>query len=340
MNRIVKNPKVEIMKTAFLSIAMIACASLVCAEGSFGVTSIAVVDGTGTRPLNVSLWYPATGGTEEYIGANAVFAGVRAGGEAPFAGGPLPVVIVSHGGLRSSENSGAWLSAKLANAGFLAVEVNAPRPATATDAVNEIWQRSNDVSMALTALLSDPVWAARVDPDRVSVVGFALGGTAALALGGGEFDPQAFVQSCNTVIGGPDCAWYGAQNVTLGAVNLRELAEPRRDERINSVIAISPEYVNVFSDGLSSLSVPTLLVTLGSETAAEEAYQTDAITQLKLLSATIFDAFPVCTPAGPDILAQDGGDPALCGVSVEAQQLVHGAIAGQIVDFLSEEREG
>mgnify|MGYP000179797984 CR=1 FL=1 len=324
------------MKTAFLSTALIVCASFAFAEGSLGVTSMIVNDAAGERPLNVSLWYQGSGGTQQNFGSNAVFEGVRAGGDASFTGGPLPVVLVSHGGLRSSDDSGAWLSAELAKAGFLAVEVNGPRPETAADAVNEIWQRSNDVSLALTAILNDTVWADRVDPSRISVVGFALGGTAALALSGGELDPQAFVQSCSTPSEEPDCAWYDAQDVAMDSVNMRELIEPRDDRRISTVVAISPEYAGVFSDDLPSIKVPALLVSLGSEIPLEASNQTEIIARLTLPTASMFDAFSVCTPAGPEILVEDGGDPALCGVSVEERQRVHDSIATQIVDFLGE----
>lgn len=286
----------------------------------------------------MTLWYEGSGGTQEDVGANAVFTGVLAGREGSLNGDRLPVVFISHGGLRSAANSGAWLAAALSRAGYLSIEINAPRPATAADAVDEIWRRPDDVSRALDALLSDSIWSEHIDQDRIFVAGFALGGTAALALGGGNFEPQSFVQSCDGAVNGPDCGWYNAQNITLGSVDLEELAEARRDPRITSVVAVAPEYLDVFSVGLTSLEVPSLVVALGGDDAQYASALAAGVTVVQVPAANVFDGFQTCTPAGPEILAEDGGDPAVCGLSAEARQQVHDAIASEIVSFIEAEQ--
>ncbi|MGL4557997.1 MAG: alpha/beta hydrolase family protein, partial [Afipia sp.] len=111
--------------------------------------------------------------------------------DAPITQGQFPLILVSHGGLRSAEDSGAWLSSALARSGRIVVEVNGPRPGTGAEAVNEIWRRAHQLSRALDAILSDPEWADHIDPDDVSVVGFALGGTAALEVAGAEISVPA-----------------------------------------------------------------------------------------------------------------------------------------------------
>lgn len=327
------------MKLAIYLFLFVACASPSFAEQSLGVTSIAVTSEDPARPLTLSLWYPGNGGTQENVGANAVFTGVIAGRNASLAMDRAPVVLVSHGGLRSATNSGAWLAAALARAGYLAVEINAPRPATAADAVDEIWRRPDDVNRALDAILSDPDWVEHIDQDSISVVGFALGGTAALALAGGEFEPQSFVQSCNKTDWGPDCAWYKAQNVVLGSVNRDELAESRRDSRISSIVAVAPEYLDAFSAGLTTINVPTLFVSLGRDNDPHTTAQANIFSQAALADASMSDGFQVCTPAGPAIVADEGGDLALCGISAEARQRAHDAIVREIVTFLEEARK-
>ena len=329
-------PETDPMKPAICLSLFVASASPSFADQSLGVASIHLTDETQNRPLALTVWYPGYGGTQENVGANAVFTGVIAGRDASLTEERLPVVLLSHGGLRSAEDSGAWLTAALARAGYLAVEINAPRPGMAINAVTEIWHRPNDVSRALDAILSDPDWSEHIDQDHISVVGFALGATAALALGGGEFELQTFVQPCNGTAGGPDCAWYQAQNVGLGSVDRNELAEPRRDSRISSIVAISPEYLDVFSGGLSSIDIPTMFVALGRDNTAHTSPQPNSFSQAIFPDATMADGFQVCTPAGPAILADGGGDPALCGLSNEARQRTHRAIVGEIVIFLGE----
>ncbi|MFW2541248.1 hypothetical protein ACN2XU_01305 [Primorskyibacter sp. 2E107] len=81
---------------------------------------------------------------------------------------PLPLIVPSHGGLRSAVDSGAWLDAALAEAGGLVVEVNAPRPRDASQATAEIWQGPTDISRTLDSLLGSADWAGRIDPGRIA----------------------------------------------------------------------------------------------------------------------------------------------------------------------------
>lgn len=324
----------KLVKSVFCFLFLAAYASSSVADQSLGMTSLDVAGGDHERPLQLSLWYPAEGGTPSPVGGNAVFLGTNAVRNAPTTGEKHPLVLISHGGLRSAADSGAWLSAKLAESGFLTIEVNAPRPGSAKQAVNEFWRRPNDVSRALDAILSDPDWAAHIDQSRISVVGFALSGTAALMLAGAAFEPQSFIQSCDTPGGGPDCTWFEAQKISLGTVDVEALALPRYDPRINSVVAIAPEYLEMFLDGLPSINTPTLLVSLGSDNGLPALAPTHVVAQTTISNATIFDGFQACTAAGPAILADDGGDPALCGVSAEVRKGMHSEISNSILSFL------
>jgi len=324
------------MKLVAFFLLFAGCVTHIFAGQSLGFATLSVTGDDQSRPLTLSLWYPGKGGLPENIGGNAVFNGVIAGRDALPAKGKLPVVLVSHGGLRSAANSGAWLSAALARAGYLAIEINAPIPDTAANAVDEIWHRPDDIRRALNTILAEPYWQKHIEDNRISVLGFALGGTAALALAGGEFDTESYVKSCSETDGGPDCAWYQAQNVTLDLVDREKLAESRRDSRIGSVVAIAPEFIDVFSNGLPLVDVPTLLLSLESNNGPH-AFATDLVEQAIVPAASIYDGFQVCTAAGPAILSEEGGDPFLCGVSAEARQRVHDLVASKIVTFLVDE---
>lgn len=321
------------MKLGRCLVLTLVCATPVLADSSVGVASLDA--GDRSRPVSLTFWYPAEGGTPENVGGNAVFLGTPAGRDAPMRTGRFPLALVSHGGLRSAPDSGAWLGAALAQAGFVAVEVNGPPPRTGQEAVNEIWRRPQDVSRALDAVLVDPAWSVHVEPTRISVVGFALGGTAALALAGGGFEAQSYGQSCDAGATGPDCAWFAAQDVALDAVEPAQLAALRRDPRIGAAVAIEPEYLDVFGSGLPELAVPTLRLVLAGEGGAQEASESVGLAQAVVPDASAFDAFPVCTPAGAAILAEEGGDPALCGASAQARRAAQAAISGRVVSFLT-----
>ncbi|WP_339694174.1 hypothetical protein [Celeribacter baekdonensis] len=285
------------------------------------------------RPLTLSIWYPSNDAASQEIGGNAVFAGTAAAINAAVPTQPLPLIVVSHGGLRSAEDSGAWLSAALAQAGAIVVEVNAPRPQSASAATREIWGRPQDISRALDMMMNSPTWKDRIDQRRISTVGFALGGTAALMGAGEKMNADLYAQSCASGHApNPDCAWYAAQDVDLATVDFTPLQQPLRDSRITSAIAIAPEYLAAFDPEASTRNVPVLLISL----SGDAALPTDASPDTLALNVTLSDAFAVCTEAGPEILREDGGDEMLCGQSQASRLAAHGAMVTAIRRFLGD----
>lgn len=319
--------------TAFALV--VACATVAVADPVLGVSTIEV---DGPRPLTLTLWYLGRGGEQDLVAGNAVFEGTAANRDALLVGDAVSLVLVSHGGLRSASDSGAWLAAALARVGHLVVEVNGPRPATAAQAVDEIWHRPNEISRALDTVLGTPAWAERIDHTRISMVGFALGGTAAITITGGVIDPHSFVQSCTGGNLGPDCGWYAAQNVSLGSVDLVNLTTPQHDPRIQATVAIAPEYLHAFSNDLAEIAAPALRISLGPQSGSPVPIDS-VLSQLSIPTATLFDGFQVCTSAGGAILAEDGGDPMLCGVSSDARRRVHDTIATEVIEFLADRRD-
>lgn len=315
-------------------VALVAMAAPCFADPAPGVASL--VDASdAARPLELTIWYPSDSEANDEIGGNAVFSGASAAPNAPVPAGRLHLVVMSHGGLRSAADSGAWLGASLARVGFMAVEFNAPRPNNAATAVNEIWRRPRDISRAVDLILGDPAWARHVDQDRMSVLGFALGGTAALSVAGAAIDPELYLQSCSTGgPGAPDCGWYAAQNVALDQVDRRELARSGRDPRFGSAVALAPEYLAAFEGSAIPAAVPTLMIRLDKDMSRSD--EGDGVRTVLIPEASRFDAFPVCTEAGPRILLEEGGDPALCGASSEIRTQVHDEIAGTIASFLAD----
>ena len=305
-----------------------------------GMAVLPVADAKGGRDLALSLWYPARGGSAQVVGGNAVFLGQKAAPDAAAGEGPFPLVLLSHGGVRSSPDSGAWLAAALAGSGHIVAEVNAPRPAGPRAGADEIWRRPQDLARALAAVLGDPQWAGRIDRTRISAVGFALGGTAALAVGGWQFDADAVRRACADGAG-PDCAWFAAGGVALETLDPAPLERSYRLPEVSAVVAIAPEYADaVLREGEGS-PVPLLTIALGATGEGEvhlaPLVGDDGTNRLVTFSeAGPFDAFPACTPAGAKILSEDGGDPALCGTSAQARGDIHAAIIERIRAFLAQ----
>jgi predicted dienelactone hydrolase len=280
------------------------------------------------RPLALSVWYPSGESASVVFGGNAVFEGVAVVPNAVPPTVPLPLVVVSHGGLRSADDTGAWLSASIAQRGFIVVEVNAPRPNDAATALSEIWQRPDDISRAIDRILADYDWNHRIDRTRISVVGFALGGTAALSIAGAEMDIEAYMQSCASgrPPQAPDCEWLTAQGVSLAQTSLPDLGRPKRDPRVTSVVAVNPEYPGALSAPFQGVAI--LHISLGQNPLEEE--QTVTIPQ-----SSVFDAFAICSARGKAILLEEEGDGSLCNTAAEARQYIHSEILRQIGTFLA-----
>lgn len=315
-----------------LSLALISAAAPCLAETAAGVAYLSDTS-VAERPLSMSIWFPAQERASASIGGNPVFVGVSAAPDARFPEAVLPLVVVSHGGLRSAADSGAWLSSSIARAGYIVVEVNAPRPEDATMALDEIWQRPLDIRRAIDLMLTDNAWGQWIDKGRISVAGFALGATAALSVAGAEMDVPHYMRSCTADNGTeePYCGWFAAQGVELTQTSREGLARLARDTRVASVVAVNPEYLAVM--GATPAGVDTLLVSLGDADGAQA--EVGDVRAIAVPGASAFDAFAVCTDAGPDILLEEEGDASLCGVSKEKRQAIHQDISEAIISFLA-----
>jgi len=315
-----------------LSLALILAAGPSLAQSVPGFAHL-LDTSADARPLSLSIWYPSEGKASTTVGGNPVFEGAAAAPNAEFTQSALPLVVVSHGGLRSATDSGAWLSSSIARAGFIVVEVNAPRPDNAAVALNEIWQRPRDIRRAIDLVLADTTWGPRIDETRVSVAGFALGATAALSVVGAELDVASYLHSCapDREPRGPDCGWYAAQGIDMSATSLDGLAGMARDPRVTSVIAINPEYPDDL--GPAPADVRALSISLGQLKSTSDDGQITS--SFVMPQASIFDAFALCTAAGPKILMEEEGDASICGVSSDTRRAIHQDVSDAVISFLN-----
>lgn len=310
-----------------------------------GVFSATYTDAGTGRQIDLTLWYPATGpGTPVTIGGNAVFEGTSGERGAPIPPGRHPLVVLSHGGLRSSSNNGAWLAKRLARAGYIVVAEHGPMLGAkdAQLAVEEIANRARDLSGALNAILSNPDWDKSIAENKIAAVGLFLGGTGALSVAGGHIDPAAFAQSCDKGGAGIDCAWLKAGGIDLHSADLTPLTKLRRDPRIAFAIAIAPEYAASFdASSLAKAPVPVAIIDLGKPDVAPKGMQGTALKQAganvsytDLPGVNRYDTFPQCTPKGGAILKDSGSDAPICGDSGKARSAAHAALAQALINLL------
>jgi predicted dienelactone hydrolase len=304
----------------------------------------------GDRTLHVTLWYPAkAGGTSVRVGDSPVFEGIEGQQDAPVADGPLPIILVSHGGIRAAPNHGNWLGSRLAARGFVAAVVRGPTlgPRDADIALHEIWRRPADLSAALSALENDPKWAGHLG-DKAGAVGFFLGGTSVLALVGAQLDAARFMRSCDEGTG-VDCAWFAESGIDLHSLDTQSLTRSNLDPRVKVAIAVDPELVTSFAaESLAGITVPVEIINLGRLEATEPGLPAGELASVipearyhTISGAAPFSAFSPCKPQGPAILREEGESDAICQEpGDQSREAIHVQLVELIADALARQLHG
>lgn len=288
-----------------------------------GVRAMTAMVPVRGETVDVTLWYPArNGGEGEHVGATGVFEGTPAQRNAEVADGAFPIILFAHGGLRAAPQSGAWIAAHLAAHGNIVVAVQPPRldARDAQIAAREVWLRPADLSAALSMVFGDPALVRSVAPGKVGAVGFFLGGTSVLSLVGGRLDADRYRRSCDGAGEGMDCSWFAAHGVDLGRVGEALTTGAPPDSRVAVVVAVDPELSRVFTPvSLAGVPASVTVINLGragsTPAGLDAAILETAVPGARfhrVVDATRFSAFNVCTPRGVDVLRAEGDDEAAC----------------------------
>ena len=267
-----------------------------------GMTTRAFVDesrknwqGTGSRPLNTVIWYPAAANSrvEPFVATieNGKFFGDPALGkfftEIPVAvdatplmdGQKRPLILLSHGST-SLGLSLMWLGNYLASHGYIVAAVN-HHGNTAAEAqflpqgFSLVWERPEDLTAILTKLLADPVFGGQIDPNRIGAAGHSAGGTTMIQIAGGTFDMDALIAYCNSSqsMGDATCEPRDLIRQTIAQMevlkktdpvvqeSMRHEKESHRDPRIKAVFAMAPAIGPAFTRrDLSGIKIPVQIV--------------------------------------------------------------------------------
>ena len=197
--------------------------------------------------------------------------------------------------------------------------------------------RPQQVSRVLDALLADPELGHRIDRKRISVIGHSLGGSTALLLAGGVFDPPRLVQACGDDTRKILCNVYHQGGLTA---NMPPVSA--RDPRISAAVLLDMEGIRGFTpESLAGLSVPTLALVSGVEDPAlplnwegrAQAARLSAATSryAEIVGATHFSFMSTCMPGATKVLKADAY---VCEGETVPRPELHAEIAQMIIHFL------
>jgi dienelactone hydrolase len=227
------------------------------------------------RPLTIEIWYPATipPGKEERVVYESAMPGTpqpgvpgafHISGKAlrdapPVNGRAFPLVVVSHG-YPGSRTFMTWLTENLASKGYVVAAIDHTdsvfgqqrafistllnRAADQIFTIDTLTDRSHDSGDFLHNV---------IDPSRVAVVGYSMGGYGALAAAGAGYSRQG--GAAQTIPGGYFDRWL-ADNKEF---------QSRRREQIKAVVAIAPwgnqpPQNNWDAAGLAGIRIPSLFI--------------------------------------------------------------------------------
>jgi predicted dienelactone hydrolase len=299
------------------------------------------------RAMDVAVWYPGSGGSEQLFADNPVFRGGPVLKDATPEPGKHPVVLLSHG-MGGSYLSLSWLASGLAAKGAVVIGVNHPNGWFQDRQVSKMfnhWTRAQDLTTALDAVLADKRFSGVIDPDRIYATGFSFGGWTALSIGGAAAGASGSADYCAAAgERSHNCIDIGTFGVDPAKAQPELWRASYKDVRVKAVAAIEPG----LTWGMAAADVKDLdaekLLLIGLGAGADQHYATDITANGSnfaalvpearvegIAPATHFTALPVCKPEGESLLAAEKDDP----VCTDPPGTDRAAVHRKIVDLIS-----
>jgi len=239
--------------------------------------------GDTKHALATTIWYPADAAAEEQprvLGppGNPLFESGHPAADAALASTPaqFPLIVLSHG-IGGTAGSLAWLGTALARAGYVAAAVNHP----GNNAINGYtvegftlwWDRARDLSAIIDSMLAEPIFTARIDPNRIGAAGFSLGGYTMIAIAGGITSRAHYREFCAPAQAEASCEAppeFGDLRAKAKALAdsdeefraaLATDSRSYRDRRISAVFAMAPALgPALLPESLERIDIPVAIV--------------------------------------------------------------------------------
>jgi predicted dienelactone hydrolase len=239
--------------------------------GAVGYQQVTVPDRDG-KALQAGIWYPSN--TQVLAHPLGMFT-QEVALNGPIAGQNLPLVLISHG-TGGSLSSHIDTANALARAGFVVVAVthigdNTQDKRYVGNRIDLI-DRPRQAKAALDWLLSSWPGRLNLNPRRVGIFGFSLGGFTSLVLIGGTPEIARMAQLCDSKPSAPECAFiknaHGDQLIPS-----TEASVWVHDARIKAAVIAAPAASYLFGPGdLREVSVPIQLWRVENDSQAPDAW--------------------------------------------------------------------
>lgn len=217
--------------------------------------------------LDINLWYPASRPTRELNFSPWIINAAPGGAPAP---GTFPLIILSHStaGTRFTyHDTATWLASQ----GFIVAAPTHPRDSM--DNMDDLftWDqltgRMENIISTMDVILKDRDISKSIAKDRIGLLGYGAGGTAALFLGGAEPDCSHWSRWC---VKSDDETPYCSPRVREGIDKMCKFFPVEKllaDRRIKAIVVVAPAYGMLFGpNSFGKFNSPSLIVATGKDT--------------------------------------------------------------------------
>ena len=243
-----------------------------------GFQQLSVPDPPG-KALSVAIWFPSVG---EPVWVSVGPFQQMVVREGTITGTKLPLIVISHG-TGGSGVSHYDTALALASEGFVVAALTHTgdnyMDQSYTANRKDLTDRPRQVSVVLRYMLE--LWAqhGHLEPTRVGMFGFSLGGFTTLVESGGIPDVNRMRQLCTTRPNAPECLFvkqrHGDQ---LSAEGL--IPDWTHDLRVKAAVVVAPAVSYLFGPGsLKDVKIPIQLWRASNDDQVPDAWNTAIIRQ-------------------------------------------------------------
>jgi len=235
--------------------------------------------------VTLQIWFPSKENNGDRVIYDNVLPGMALDDTTPDCSEPRPVTIYSHG-FPSIRWGSAFMMESLATHGFISIAPN-HRYGTVFDVdvdklPTHILSRPDDIMESFDWLVSQnnidgDLFNCIVPEDGYSMIGQSTGGYTSMMISGARILSPDLESGCsdnNSDFTGLNCEILNIFNNT----EILEFSNP--DSRVQSTILLSPWNASVLNNGISNVSVPTLVLTGDSDETTTISQVNNTVLQL------------------------------------------------------------
>lgn len=255
--------------------------------------------------LDLNIWYPTRRAPRDL---NYPPWSINAAPGAKIADGCFPLLVLSHA---SSADRFAYhaTAANLAKKGFIIVAPTHSRDymLNMDDLFSwqQLSQRINDINSAIDYIINNNEFAQATDSERIGLIGFGSGATAALLLGGALPDCENWPEYCGKAgASDPYCQPWARDRINQLCQSL-PLAKSLANTSIKAIAAVAPGFGMLFhSSSFKYFHTPLLLVATGKDAFNRAHLHSGALAsalgpKARLLDLPFADAQALISPCAP-----------------------------------------